>query len=179
MNRLAPGRGINRAGFTLIDLMIVVVILGILAALVMARYGEFREPAVLASLQTNLRTMRDLVRYHREISGGEWPERIEADWFPAGRLPDHPENTFDVPVLQVVERPPVLHPSDKTLDAGVLGAYWYNSGNGRVLARVAARETNADTLAFYHEVNSTSPDEGDQARLGAPESLEAQPVPAK
>ena len=66
-----------------------------------------------------------------------------------------------------------------TLDAGVLGAYWYNSGNGRVLARVAARETNADTLAFYHEVNSTSPDEGDQARLGAPESLEAQPVPAK
>ena len=179
MDCLAWDRGFNRAGFTLIDLMIVVVMLGILAALVMAKYGEFREPAVLASLQTNLRTMRDLVRYHREIEGGEWPKRIEPQWFPAGRLPDHPEDPFDVPVLQVVERPPVLHPGDKVLDHGVLGAYWYNSGNGRVLARVAARATHAETLAFYHEVNGTSAGKGDPARLGDPESLEAQPIPAK
>ncbi len=52
MNRLS-----RRAGFTLIEILIVVVILGLLATIVIPKFGSSREKAFLTSMKADLRNL--------------------------------------------------------------------------------------------------------------------------
>jgi len=47
----------NRRGFTLIELLIVVVILGILTAIVVPKFGNGKERAMVASMRSDLRNL--------------------------------------------------------------------------------------------------------------------------
>jgi prepilin-type N-terminal cleavage/methylation domain-containing protein len=47
----------NRTGFTLIELMIVVVIIGMLAAIAIPKYASTREKAYLATMKADLRNL--------------------------------------------------------------------------------------------------------------------------
>ena len=47
----------NRKGFTLIELVIVVVIIGILAAIAIPKFANTKEKAVLASMKSDLRNL--------------------------------------------------------------------------------------------------------------------------
>ena len=57
----------NQAGFTLIEMLIVVIVLGILAMIIIPQITVSTEDAKLATLQTNLNTMRNAVElyYHQ------------------------------------------------------------------------------------------------------------------
>lgn len=77
--RPAPPRGIagharRRAGFTLIEILIVVVILGIMAAVVIPRFSGATATSREAALKESLRVIRarlDLFRYqHRDVPPG-------------------------------------------------------------------------------------------------------------
>jgi len=54
-----------RKGFTLVEILIVVVILGILAAIVIPQFSEASTEAKLNSLKSNLQTMRSQVALYR------------------------------------------------------------------------------------------------------------------
>lgn len=47
----------QRKGFTLIELLIVIVIIGILAAIAIPKFGETREAAYYAAMQTDLKNL--------------------------------------------------------------------------------------------------------------------------
>lgn len=64
----------NRAGFTLIEIMIVVVILGILASTVLPQFGKSQESAQEAAMITSLTTIRSQIELYRLQHGGTYPD---------------------------------------------------------------------------------------------------------
>ena len=61
----APARQPVRPGFTLIEILIVVVILGILAAIVIPQFGNASREARQASLLTTVQTLRSQIALFR------------------------------------------------------------------------------------------------------------------
>jgi len=66
----------NKKGFTLVELIVVIAILGILAALIVPRVGEFREQANISHDRATLRTVQGAVNmYHAQ--NGTWPDATD------------------------------------------------------------------------------------------------------
>jgi general secretion pathway protein G len=63
--------GSRISGFTLVELLIVVIILGVLAGIILPQFGQASSDARLASLTSNLQTIRgQLQTYKTEHTGG-------------------------------------------------------------------------------------------------------------
>lgn len=69
---------VSRA-FTLVEILIVVVILGILAAIVIPQFTSASEEAQVGNVQTQLQTIRSQVELFRVRNNGNAPE-IVGDW---------------------------------------------------------------------------------------------------
>lgn len=67
----------NREGFTLLELMLVTVIIGVLASLAVASYGGLRERAKLAAVRTELRNALTASELYRSVHG-VLPESMDA-----------------------------------------------------------------------------------------------------
>jgi general secretion pathway protein G len=59
--------------FTLVELLIVVVILGILAAVVVPQFTDASSDAKLSALQTNLQTIRSQIQLYKLQHNETWP----------------------------------------------------------------------------------------------------------
>ncbi len=62
-----------QSAFTLIELLLVVVILGILAAVAIPQFADSSEEARASSLQSNLAVLRNSVEYYRTNHLGKYP----------------------------------------------------------------------------------------------------------
>ncbi len=63
----------KRSAFTLVELLIVVIILGILAAIVVPQFTDAATDARLSSLTTNLATIRGQLELYKLQHGGNYP----------------------------------------------------------------------------------------------------------
>jgi general secretion pathway protein G len=70
----------KRNGFTLVEILIVVVILGILAAIVIPQFSDASEQANLSSLTSNLQTVRSQIQLYKIQHNGKLPGAGEADF---------------------------------------------------------------------------------------------------
>ncbi len=81
------------AGFTLVELLIVIVILGILSAVVIARFGGATRETREASLKGNLKTMRSsLEAYKANSQSNNYPAILDDLW--NGTAADVDSKTF-------------------------------------------------------------------------------------
>lgn len=64
---------LQQFGFTLVELLIVVVILGILAAVAIPQFADSTEEARASNLQTNLAVMRNSIEFYRTNHRGKYP----------------------------------------------------------------------------------------------------------
>ncbi len=148
------GEDVRANGFTLVEVIIVVLILAILGAITLPMYQNHRSEAETAALMSNLRVLREVIEpVHSQT--GSYPSPLDASSF-VGGLPDHPQNDIDLAEFQYANIATMEHPVNKVLKSGVLGAYWYNTANGRIRARVSDQGTEAETLAMYNRVNQSS-----------------------
>ena len=80
------------AGFTLVELLVVVIILGILAAVVVPQFTDHTNDARLASLDTNLAELRGAIELYYHQHNGMYPGQIDSGSGP--QVSPNPDATF-------------------------------------------------------------------------------------
>ena len=72
----------RKTGFTLVEILIVVVILGILAAVVIPQFTNASEDARSSSLLTQLQTLRSQLELYQVQHNGDYPTlaQLQANW---------------------------------------------------------------------------------------------------
>ena len=136
----SAGRGGDRgsvgAGFTLVEIMLVVLILAVLGAMVTPRMVSARHDAEVASLQATLQSMRVAVTQDYARSK-QFPETIHTEVFVGHEEPRHP---WDPTAATFVENDDEATADERDpLDMFVGGGkppFWYNPANGQVKARI-------------------------------------------
>ena len=117
----------SESGFTLIELVIVIVILGILASVAIPKYEDMREQARVATLKGQLGAIRSAIaiQYARNaLNGSATFPTLDGTIFADGRVPKEPVNNSN---------------TVKT-SAGIdnAGGWQYNSTTGVVKANLNA-----------------------------------------
>ena len=117
----------SESGFTLIELVIVIVILGILASVAIPKYEDMREQARVATLKGQLGSIRSsiAIQYARNaLNGSATFPTLDGTIFADGRVPKEPVNNSN---------------TVKT-SAGIdnAGGWQYNSTTGVVEANLNA-----------------------------------------
>jgi general secretion pathway protein G len=154
----------TRRGFTLVEILVVVIILGILAAIVITQVGGATGEARLSNLVTNLKTVRSQVALyrtqHRDANPGSAGEAAlfgqqmmhytDAD----GAVAATPDATHTFgPYLQAVPANPFSGASDVTVVEGASdtftapgtdGGWWFNRATGEVRANLRDSWTTTD-----------------------------------
>jgi general secretion pathway protein G len=158
---LTPSRHARRRAFTLVEILIVLVILGILASIVIPRFVESNQLTRESMMATTARYVRQMVQYHRQaadvdLSDAGYPAEIEAAWFRGSILPTHAWT--DRPMIIDVESGGAddIYPGDKTFDPSVLGASnaWYNTTNGAFCVLVPNLASDDETLKAFNAANA-------------------------
>jgi general secretion pathway protein G len=133
-----------RRGFTLVEILIVVIILGILAAIVIPQFTNASQNARESSLQSTLQTLRSQIQLYRLQHGDVLPNLV-TDWTPltGPTTYGNPAQSFGpymqaIPVnpmngnSNVVDAAPVVTnvATAPTVGSACGFVYDYNSGNG-------------------------------------------------
>ena len=144
----------SKKGFTLVELLIVIVILGILAAIVIARFAGATKESKESNLKGNLRTIRaSLETYKANSKSNSYPPTLDDLW--AGTASDVDSKTFleRIPIDPFYRNKSVylssidFSPIDTALqrDAKITGGggWAYDSLTGRVCANYFSTDTTA------------------------------------
>lgn len=141
---MSARKRLSQQGFTLVEILIVVVILGILAAIVIPQFTSASESARASSLVSQLQTIRSQLELYQVQHIGEYPTlaQLQADW-DVMTSKTQADGTIDPdadfgPYLQ---KPPVnpFEDSGSVAAAAAAGVGWvYDEDTGAITACIDA-----------------------------------------
>ena len=155
-------------GFTLVEILIVVIILGILAAIVIPQFTQASTEARVSNLRTNLQTIRSqLLLYRMQHDNEAYPGPDEAAFIAqmttytniAGVAVDTPDVDHPLgPYLQSIPRNPMSGSQTVRVEDGAFtapavgsdGGWWFNSTTGEFRADLSTSDDHrtADLTAY-------------------------------
>jgi prepilin-type N-terminal cleavage/methylation domain-containing protein len=124
----------NRAGFTLVELILVIIIIGILAAIIVPKFAGQTDKAKVATTKANINSIRSAVRLWQSDNDGKLPSAL-SDLVPT-YIRAIPEEAI-TPSTTVVG----------TLDGG--GGWVYDSSDGSIAVNLGGSDVNGDAYSTY------------------------------
>ncbi|MFH1416764.1 MAG: prepilin-type N-terminal cleavage/methylation domain-containing protein [Planctomycetota bacterium] len=116
----------KRSAFTLVELLIVVVILGILAAVVVPQFSDASTDARISSLGTNLATIRGQLELYKLQHNGNYPALLTfTAQMTAGTKADGTAGADFGPYLQRIPNNPFSNTNDVSTDAAASDKAWH------------------------------------------------------
>jgi len=150
----------DRRGFTLVEILIVVVILGILAAIVIPKFTNASEDAKRNSLTSSLHSLRSQIELFMLQHGDKPPALDGADWSELTGQTTYSSRPTG-PYISVIPTNSVNGHSniltvttDQTSGAAVAGSnlgFVYNTSNGKLWA------TNTTGDKIFNEIDPSDP----------------------
>ena len=142
----------KRNGFTLVEILIVVIILGILAAIVIPQFSDASEKARLSSLVSDLQTVRSQIQLYKFHHIGDLPGTVGGVSFEDSMtkyttidgelaVPQAPDPNVYGPYLRMIPTNPFDDSVDITAGAGppdLSGGWYYNATTGAFNANDSA-----------------------------------------
>ena len=128
----------NKA-FTLVELLIVVIILGILAAVVIPQFSDASTDARVSAMVTNLGTIRGQLEYYKMQHNGNYPSLVAftAQMTAGTDITGAPGTAFG-PYLQRIPNNPFTN-TNFVVGSGA-GAWLYTAATGEFLANDGGSE---------------------------------------
>ncbi|MBT8485399.1 MAG: prepilin-type N-terminal cleavage/methylation domain-containing protein [Phycisphaerales bacterium] len=127
-----------KRAFTLIEILIVVVILGILAAIVIPQFTDASEDAMLSSVRSQLQTLRSQVELYKVQNQGVASDLVADQW-------------TDLTGGDYIQQPPTNPFNDSTTVAGAAaaGVAWIWDGDDLFAADPTDVEGDADGVFSF------------------------------
>ena len=151
VNTVKKNKRNNRnKGFTLVEILIVVIILGILAAIVIPQFTNASQDARKSSLASQLQTLRSQIELYKLQHGDTIPDIVTA-WTPLTATSTYNSTTFG-PYMQAVPVNP-LNNSSVVVDgtgaaaAGSACGFVYDKTGGT--GHIFGTDTNGTTITSY------------------------------
>jgi len=146
-----------KKGFTLVEILIVVIILGILAAIVIPQFTQASTEARISNLRTNLQTIRSQLllyktQHNENYPGDDFVDQMTTYSNAAGETSDAPDADFPFGrYLQAVPINPMSGDSTVRVVSGAATAFsadadagwWFNSTTGEFRADLTTSDEHA------------------------------------
>jgi general secretion pathway protein G len=161
-----------KKGFTLVEILIVVIILGILAAIVIPQFTEASSEARVSNLMTNLQTIRSQLLLYKtqhlehyptnDATGHTFEEQMTQFSDVTGDVSAAPSSSFPYgPYLQSVPANPISGSNAVVVeDDAATGfaapaadaGWWFNSATGEFRANITDAHMTTDGLTQLNEL---------------------------
>ena len=151
VRHLQPERPNRRQAFTLVEVLLVTVIVGILGVVAVQVVGGVSEESRLAAARETVRSIRNAIALHHARTG-QWPAEIDPTWFEGGEIPPNPATEPARATRIYIDASNAPHKIEPTFrivtPAQPRSGYWYNPTNGQFHGRVAENAFDEPEAAY-------------------------------
>ena len=124
----------NRRGFTLVEIILVIIIIGILAAIIVPKFAGQSDNAKIANVKANLNSLRSAVRLWQSDNEGTPPTAL------SDLVPNY---------IRAIPEEPITPSTTVSPSVDGTGGWAYDNGDGTVSVNLSGPDANGDAYSDY------------------------------